>query len=59
MIHKWLVLMSLSIFLLTGLSTSSFSLAGYLTQVIETENYTAQQLTFATSKHYEAALLHT
>ena len=58
MIQKWLALMSLSIFLLTGLSTSSFSLAGYLTQVIETKNHTTQQLTFGISKHNEAALLH-
>jgi TPR repeat protein len=58
MIKKWLVLVSLSIFLLTGLPTSSFSLAGYLTQVIETKNHTAQQLTYGISTSNEAALLH-
>lgn len=58
MIKKWLVTMSLSIFLLTGLSTSSFFLTGYLTQVIEEKNHTEQQLNFGISENNEAALFY-
>ena len=57
MIHKWLVMMSLSVFLLTGLSTSSFLLPGFLTHIIEKNDYTASQLTFALAQDNEAALV--
>lgn len=58
MIQKWLVTMSLSIFLLTGLSTSSFFLSDFLTQVIEKNEHTAKQLNFAIAQNNKAALLY-
>ena len=57
MIHKWLVMMSLSIFLLTGLSTSSFFLPDFLTHIIEKNEYTASQLTFALAQGNDTALV--
>lgn len=56
MIQKWLVTMSLSIFLLTGLSTSSFFLADFLTQIIKENKHNANQLNFALAEENEAAL---
>ncbi|WP_114326457.1 tetratricopeptide repeat protein [Candidatus Colwellia aromaticivorans] len=50
--------MSLSIFLLTGLSTSSFFLANFLTSVIEKNEHTITQLNFAIAQENEAALLY-
>jgi len=58
MIQKRLVIMSLSIFLLTGLSTSSFFLANYLTRIIEKNEYTTAQLNFAIAQENETALLY-
>lgn len=58
MIHKWLATMSLSIFLLTGLSTSSFFLPDFLTHVIEENKHTVSQLNFALAQDNEAALLY-
>ena len=49
--------MSLSIILLTGLSTSSFFLPDFLTHIIEENEHTASQLSFALSRDNEAALL--
>jgi len=42
-----LIIMSLSIFLLTGISTSSFFLNKYLTQVILKKEHSVSQLSFA------------
>ena len=50
-------MMSLSIFLLTGLSTSSFFLPDFLTHIIEKNEYTASQLTFALAQGNETALV--
>jgi hypothetical protein len=58
MIQKWVVTMSLSIFLLTGLSTSSFFLADFLSQVIQKNEHTTSQLNFALAQENEAALLY-
>jgi hypothetical protein len=57
MSKKWLVAMSLSIFLLTGLSTSSFFLTDFLTQAIENNEHTNRQLNFAINQNNEAAIL--
>lgn len=57
MIRKCLVMMSLSILLLTGLSTSSFFLPDFLTLLVEKKEYTASQLSFALAHDNEAALL--
>jgi hypothetical protein len=58
MIQKWLVTMSLSIFLLTGLSTSSFFLADFLSLVIQKNEHTTNQLNFALTQENEVALLY-
>jgi hypothetical protein len=58
MSQKWLVIMSLSIILLTGLSTSSFFLPDFLTRVITKNEYTTAQLNFAIAQENDAALLH-
>jgi len=50
--------MSLSMFLLTGLSTSSFFLADFLTSVIDKKEHSARQLNFAIGQEHEAALLY-
>ena len=57
MIYRWLAMVSLSIILLTGLSTSSFFLPDFLTHIIEENEHTASQLSFALSRDNEAALL--
>jgi TPR repeat protein len=44
--------------LLTGLSTSSFFLANYLTRIIEKNEHTTTQLNFAIAQENEAALLY-
>ena len=51
-----LIIMSLSIFLLTGISTSSFFLNKYLTQVIVKNEHSANQLSFAIKQKNLAAL---
>jgi tetratricopeptide (TPR) repeat protein len=56
MIQKWLVTMSLSIFLLTGLSTSSFFSADLLSRVIANNEHTTSQLNFALAQENEVAL---
>lgn len=48
--------MSLSVFLLTGISASSFSLVSFLTATIETNKHTAAQLNFAIAHDNSAAL---
>jgi len=58
MIQKRLVKMSLLIALLTGLSTSSFFLANYLTRIIEKNEHTTTQLNFAIAQENEAALFY-
>jgi len=58
MIQKRFVIMSLSILLLTGLSTSSFFLANYLTRIIEKNEHTTAQLSFAIAQQNETALLY-
>jgi hypothetical protein len=58
MIKKWLVVMSVSVFLLTGLSTSSFFLTDFLTRVIEKNEHTDRQLNFAIFKENESAILY-
>ena len=58
MIQKWLVTMSLSIFLLTGLSTSSFFLPDFLSRVIENDEHTTRQFNFALAQENEVALLY-
>ena len=51
-----LIIMSLSIFLLTGISTSSFFLNKYLTQVILKKEHSVSQLSFAINHNNLAAL---
>ncbi len=58
MIQKLLVTMSLSIFLLTGLSTSSFFLSDLLTRVIEEGEHNTRQFNFALAQGNEAALFY-
>jgi hypothetical protein len=56
--QKWMLSVSLSIFLLTGLSTSSFFLPDFLTLVIKNDAYTTAQLNFAVVQENKAALLY-
>lgn len=48
--------MSLSVFLLTGISASSFSLVRFLTATIESNKHTTAQLNFAIAQDNSAAL---
>lgn len=58
MMQKYAVSMSLLMFLLTGLSTSSFFLSDYLTFLIKNNAHTAAQLNFAIAHENKAALLY-
>ena len=58
MTKKNLIMMGLSVFLLTGLSTSSFFLQDTLSRIIENNEQTPSQLNFALTHNNTIALFH-
>ena len=58
MTKKNLIMMGLSAFLLTGLSTSSFFLQDTLSRIIENNEQTPSQLNFALTHNNKIALFH-